>query len=261
MRLLLIDPNTLVLGGAAIFTTLVFFIIIFIFLYQKRHHKYLREKIELKNGFEQELLRTQLETQEQTFNQISEDLHDNIGQLLSSTRMLIGISERSLDVVPDALRTADQTLAQAILDLRMLSKSLNKEWLQQFNLLTNLRVEVERINMSRTVEVKLRHTTTLLPLNRQSQVMLFRVIQEALHNSFRHSEATSIEVEIDVGDHIEVSITDDGRGFLPDATPKDGLGLMSMKHRTQLLGGTIQWHALNPGVQVRIQVPIQIDEV
>ena len=150
-----IDPNLLILGGAAIFSILVCFIIIFIFLYQNRHHRYLREKLELENRFKQEILRTQLETQEDTFHQVGEELHDNIGQLLSSTRMLIGISERSMESVPDTLHTANETLGKAIQDLRMLSKSLNKEWLHQFNLLDNLRAEVERVNISRRVLVLL----------------------------------------------------------------------------------------------------------
>ena len=256
-----ISPEMLIIGGAAIFSILVLFIILFIFFYQKRLHRHYQEKRELHNTYQQEILRTQLETQEMTFHQIGEELHDNIGQLLSSTRMLIGIAERSLENVPKTLKTADQTLAQAIHDLRMLSKSLNKEWLSRFNLLENLQAEVDRINSSKTVGVTLHANKKTIPLNAESRVMLFRIIQEALNNSIKHSRAASIRLDIDMNEHIIVQVRDDGRGMLGDDT-QPGVGLMNMKHRTALLGGTITWTSpAGTGTTVTIQLPIQPEEL
>src|SRR3954471_1551140 len=118
------NPEILIIGGAAIFSVLVFFIIIFIVMYQRRYYRFLREKQQLQNSFQNEILKTQLETQENTFFQIGEEIHDNIGQLLSSTKMMLGLTERSLPSVPDLLRTAQETLGKAISELRALSKSL-----------------------------------------------------------------------------------------------------------------------------------------
>jgi signal transduction histidine kinase len=260
MMYLEVDPNLLILGGAAIFSLLVCFIIIFIFLYQHRHHRYLREKIELENRFKQEILRTQLETQENTFHQVGEELHDNIGQLLSSTRMLIGITERSLPQVPDTLHIANETLGKAIQDLRMLSKSLNKEWLHQFNVLDNLRAEVDRINITRKVRVILQSPVTSLPLNRESQVMLFRIIQEALHNSIKHAEADLINISMTLSENITVTIHDDGNGFQVQHQEPAGVGLLNMKHRTTLLGGTIHWNSSASGTIVTIIIPVQNED-
>src|SRR5580765_112648 len=113
-----IDPEILIVGGAAIFSVLVFFIITFFVLYQRRFYRYLRERQELQNSFQREILKTQLETQENTFYQVGEEIHDNIGQLLSSTKMLLGLTERSLPYIPDPLRTAQETLGKAIAELR-----------------------------------------------------------------------------------------------------------------------------------------------
>ena len=114
----------------------------------------------MENAFQQELLQTQLETQESTFYQISQELHDNIGQLLSSTKLLIGITkmciaQNDFTNVPDTISTAEQTLSKAIQDLRSLSKSLNKEWLHQFNLVENLEEEIKRINAARNIQAEL----------------------------------------------------------------------------------------------------------
>ena len=113
-----INPKVLIIGGAAVFSVLVFFIILFIVLYQRRYYRFLREKQTLHNNFQSEILKTQLETQEETFYQIGEEIHDNIGQLLSSTRLLLGITERSLSSIPDPFKTAQETLGKAILEIR-----------------------------------------------------------------------------------------------------------------------------------------------
>jgi signal transduction histidine kinase len=252
-----VNHELLIIGGATIFSFLVLFIILFIYLYQRRHYRHLRETIEMQSRYQRELLKTQLETQEQTFHQIGEEIHDNVGQLLSSSRMLLGITERSLSSVPDTFKIADQTLAKAMHDLRLLSKSLNKEWLYQFNLLDNLQTEVDRINLARTVQVQMISQVKSLPLMPESQVMLFRVIQEALHNSIKHSEANTIVIRLQLAENIHVSVTDDGKGFSMNEAQRTGIGLLSMNNRTSLLGGTIAWHPSNPGTEVQINIPVQ----
>jgi signal transduction histidine kinase len=258
MYLLDINPKILIVGGAAIFSILVFFIITFIVLYQRRFYKYAREKQDLQNSFQREILKTQLETQEETFHQIGEEIHDNIGQLLSSTKMMLGLTERSLPSVPDLLRTAQETLGKAISELRALSKSLNKEWLHQFNVIQNLETEIDRINSANVLKIELRTTVKLLLLSPEGQVMLFRIIQEALHNSIKHANAKTIQINIKQDDQIRVSVMDDGRGLQDNKEEILGVGIINMKHRTNLLGGTIEWlpGELN-GTEVRIELPIQ----
>jgi signal transduction histidine kinase len=253
-----LHPNVLIVGGAAIFSVLVFFIIIFIVLYQRRYYRFQREKQSLQNSFQSEILKTQLETQEETFYQIGEEIHDNIGQLLSSTKMLLGITERNLPTIPDPFRTAQETLGKAITELRSLSKSLNKEWLHQFNVIQNLETEIERINLANVIQIRLFTSVKLLPLAPEAQVMLFRIIQEAIHNSIKHANAKTLRITIDLNQIILVSIQDDGTGFELQENQQRGVGIINMKHRTTLLGGTIEWKAIpQGGTEVRIFIPIQ----
>ena len=234
------------------------FLLIYISLYNERKRKHFEEKKMMNREFEKQLLQSQLETQEETFQQISQELHDNVGQLLSSTKLLLVITERQLTVVPDTLRTAEETLSKAILDLRSFSKSLNKEWLEQFNLIENLRAETERINTARTINMKLTCTDSYLALKAESQIMLFRIIQEALQNTIKHSEAEQVAIDISQNtDNIIVSITDNGKGFNEKSLPAKGVGLMNMKHRTHLLGGVIEWiSTFNQGTRVLISLPV-----
>jgi signal transduction histidine kinase len=258
MSLADINPRILIIGGAAVFSVLVFFIILFIILYQRRYYRFLREKQTLQNNFQSEILKTQLETQEETFYQIGEEIHDNIGQLLSSTKLLLGITERSLSSIPDPFKTAQETLGKAILEIRSLSKSLNKEWLHQFNLIQNLETEIDRINGSNTVRIQLNTDVKILPLSPESQVMLFRIIQEAMHNCIKHSKAKLLLINININDSIFVSIVDDGSGFEPGQNEYHGVGIINMKHRTSLLGGNIYWKTRQEGgTEVEINLPVQ----
>ena len=84
-------------------------IILFVFLfYQKKRFQHREQLAELQSTIQQELLKTQLETQENTFRQIGEELHDNVGQLLSSTRILLVIAQRSIAEPPDSPANHDR---------------------------------------------------------------------------------------------------------------------------------------------------------
>lgn len=230
-----------------------------LFYYQKRRFAHKKKVLELESLMQQEILRTQLETQEGTFALIGEELHDNIGQLLITAKVLLSITERSLPEVPDTLTTAHQTLAKAIRDLRGLSRALNKEWLAQFNLLENLRTEVERINAARVIEIRVHSTNEYLPLKPESQVILFRILQELLQNSIKHAEASLVQVQIDSDDdYIRIIVKDNGKGMDRESSKAAGLGIGNISKRTKLLGGNVDWiSGVNEGVEVRIDLPVQ----
>ena len=246
------------IAGSIIFVGLSGIVIFVLLFYQKRRFRH-----------EQALLRTQLETREETFLQIGQELHDNVGQLLSTAKILMGITARSMPEVPETLSTATDVVGTAIQDLRSLSRTLNKEWLQQFNIIDNLRQEMDRINASGTITTTLEmvgETLPLsamegetLPLSADDQIMLFRIVQEGLQNAIRHGEACNIRIRITlVQEEVKVTITDDGKGFQEGAVAPGGAGLLNMTHRTRLLGGVIRWSSPEgqKGVQINISIPI-----
>jgi signal transduction histidine kinase len=244
-----------------------FFILVLVAYSNRRKRTYIAERHQLRVTFEQELLRTQLETQEETFSQIGRELHDNVGQLLSSTKLLLGVAERILPEVPEALLTAEETLGKAIQDIRSLSKSLDKEWLHQFNLIDNLRTETERINTGKSLGVALHSSSPALSLEPESQVILFRIIQEGIQNTLKHAQASEMTVGIEEsGTVIRVNISDNGIGFQRAGAASGGvsvhrdkpagMGLTNMTKRTHLLSGSIEWHSPEGrGTEVRIVIP------
>jgi signal transduction histidine kinase len=247
---------SIILGASSILLLITLFIVMLVMAYLKRDLKHLKEKETMEADFEKQLLQSQLETQEETLNQLSIEIHDNVGQLLNSTKLLIGVTQRSLSESPDTLRMADETLGKAIQELRSLSKSLNREWLQQFNFIENLEGEINRINAAKSLEIQLFRPADL-SLKAEAQIILFRIVQELLQNSMKHAQAKNIEINIKQNNEtLSINITDDGTGFDELNTLKS-VGIINIKHRTHLLGGTVQWESsVGTGTSVNIQLPV-----
>lgn len=244
---------------SSVFVLMAVFIIAYILYFNKRKTQFIEERIMMGERFRQQLFQSQIEVQEQTFQQIGKELHDNVGQLLSTAKILLGLTERGMENPPDTLLTAHATLAQAINELRSLSKSLDKEWLEQFSFLDNLRSEISRINIAKVVYAEF-HFADDLPLWSDGQIILFRIVQEAIQNAIKHAHPKTIIIKSGRSESsFRISIADDGKGFGAGQTGA-GQGITNMKHRTVLLGGTIKWDsAPDTGTVVTITLPYKKD--
>jgi len=243
--------------GCTFFLLVAIGIIFLVLIYQKRQLRYMLEKRQLQNQYTEELLKTRLETQEQTLNTLSKEIHDNIGQLLNSSKVLISVAQRRIATPEETLQTANETLEQAIQELRALSKSLSKDWLEQFDFIENLNREAARINAADGIRLSVA-SSTHLTMSKERQLVLFRIVQESFQNALKHSKASNIQITIEQPNgQIEVRIADNGKGFDDSDPAREGFGITNIKLRTALMGGTVQWKPLQPGTEVKIQLPAQ----
>jgi signal transduction histidine kinase len=168
---------------------------------------------------------------------------------------LIGVTERKLINPPETLIIADETLGKAINELRSLSKSLSKEWIQQFNFIENLETEIKRINAAGILQIVL-NKMDQIELDSDKQIILFRIVQEALQNAIKHSGANTINIEIyRLNEKLVTSITDNGKGI--DLNTKKGVGILNIQHRAKLLDGDAVWESIeNKGTTVTIQIKV-----
>lgn len=233
------------------------FLLFYVRLYNERKRNHEEEKQVMKQEFDTQILHAQVEVQEATFSTLGGELHDNIGQLLSSTKMLLGLTERALSPVPDTLLAATETLGKAIHELRALSKSMTREWLEQFDFVDNLRTETQRLNANNLLQVQLSCLPSI-PMTADKQILLFRIVQEAIQNVIRHSGAGLLIMEVSrEGDRLHVSLADNGKGFT-DTGKRSGIGLINMKQRVRVLGGQIEWSSPNGGgTRVFINLPLE----
>lgn len=246
--------------SAIILITVIFIalssgIVLFIIRFKVKQGLHFQEKQKMAEEFSKQLMQSQIEVQEATMSMLGQELHDNICQQISSTKLIVAYTMRRPEETKKMLIEIEGHLGKTINDIRLLTKSMDKEWLEQFNLIANLETEVNRINTSQMLNIKL-DTPNKLPLQTDKQLMLFRIIQEALQNAVRHANASTIEVVINIDyQNVNTLIIDNGRGFTVDVNTT-GLGMRNMKYRTELLKGNIIWTSTAQGSTVNISIPL-----
>ena len=233
--------RTVVLLTAALFAFITGFIIYFVILYREKQLKNKKEQEELQANFQQELLKTQLEVQEQTLNYISTEIHDNITQVLSFVKLTLGNIASGID--DDRKIKVSETrelVSQTITDLRDLSKSLSFEHIASQGLIRTIENERERVNKSGLINISIEQDGNSYSMGEQRELVLFRIFQEALNNTLKYSGARHLKVALEYRtDLFNLTLEDDGAGFLMESLDnKAGSGLRNMKNRAALIGGT-----------------------
>ncbi len=212
------------------------FVIVFFMAFQKRKNKILLEKLEVQKKFEDELIKSKLEIQEQTLKNVSWELHDNIGQLLSTAVMHINILNNSISPGnKEAVEEVRELVGGSLQEIRSLSKTLNNEVIQNIGLEKSIKIELDRFEKLNFLNTKLEVIGEEKPINPKDEIILYRVVQEFFSNTIKHSEATNLGVLLDFGaTHFRIRLSDDGNGYDPK-TVKANSGLLNMKSRADLI--------------------------
>jgi signal transduction histidine kinase len=106
------------------------------------------------------------------------------------------------------------------------------------------------------VVVTLQHPEEL-PIAMDRQMMLFRISQEALQNAIRHGMPSAISIHVETNkETLYISIVDNGKGFNVNDATQEGVGIINIRHRAQLLGGEATWKSSPQGTSVLIQLPM-----
>lgn len=242
-----------VILGSIFFIFLITVIVITAFLYHNRKRAY---QLEVSN-FQNILLRTQLEIQEQTFKTISQEIHDNIGQMLSLAKLNLNTvdleqKEKALNKLSDA----KELVSKAIHDLRDLSKTLNADTIAAVGFVRAVEQELNMIQKAGAIQTKLDVQGQPQRLEPQKELILFRIVQEALHNVLKHAKASNIIVTAQYNNLLLLlQISDNGCGF-ESANDHFGSGLRNIQSRARLIGGELQIRSTkNHGTQIQINIP------
>lgn len=240
-------------------------IIILVLSYQKRQLQYLREKEELKNAYDKGILESRLEIQEQTLRTLAQELHDNIGQMLSVAKFNLHTMDLSKPgILQVKISDTQEIIGQAIQDLRDLSKTMHPDYINDIGLLAAIEKEVAMVQRMEVWEVALDIGGDFFRLQSQQELLLFRIFQEALHNIIKHAAATRIHIIIQANqDNFCMCIKDNGKGF--DVSVQHqigaGLGIRNICNRAALIGATCNLES-DPGngTSIRIDLPRKMPE-
>ncbi|TDX01866.1 sensor histidine kinase [Dinghuibacter silviterrae] len=235
-------------AGSLIFLVLVGILVFVLLFYQKRRFQHARKLLEMEKTYSEAMLLSQLEIREETFRNISQEIHDNIGQVLSFIKLNLNtLNLHGDDRDEDKLRQSRGLLTRAIQDLRDIARTLDTDFIKDMGL-------AEAIEQQLTILGKSFATTYVeegksYRLDVRVELVGFRVVQELLNNIVKHAGASEIGIRIGYGeDQVAVEIRDNGSGFvLEEATPGRGLGLRNMISRMELIRGQIRIDRLPEG--------------
>ena len=219
---------------------LVVFITMIIYRYQQKQNAYFKDIEALKTSHQNTLLQSQLEIQEQTFQNISREIHDNIGQKLTLAKLHLNTLNHA-DTGKTILQVNDSVtmISEAINDLSDLSRSMSSEILLNNGLIKALEFEAGQLIKSAKYKISFSTTGNPIFMDANTELVLFRIVQEALNNIIKHSDATAIDIELHYNcTFLTMTINDNGKGFNAYEN-RFGTGLLNMKKRADMLNGNL----------------------
>lgn len=231
--------STLVLATAVLFAGITGFVIYFIILYRNKQLINKQEQERLQSEFRNEILRAQIEMQEQTLTNISREIHDNITQVLSFVKLDLALTDGMAEPEKQQkINSSRELLSQTIADLRNLSKSLSFEYITVNGLVKTIETEAERINNSGLLRLSISIEGDSYSLGAQRELVLFRIFQEALNNTLKHASAKHLKISLQYFNHLfNLTLEDDGDGFSKKLLySQSGSGLKNMENRAALIG-------------------------
>lgn len=229
-------------------------------LQRRRQLNHQLEKENLEISYQKDLLATRLEVQEQSMTLISEEIHDNVGQLLTMSRTYLSMLKKE-DNHERNQSLIDRTftmISQALTDLRHISHSLNGKLIAEMGLTSFLEKDLEHMTNSLGLKFNLQVIgNEELPLTQEQSLLLYRVIQESIQNVLKHAQATEVIIILNNStDALDVKITDNGKGFDTENINYNSLGLRNMLHRAKLLKGELNLSStIGKGTEVLMHIP------
>lgn len=232
-------------------------IVLFIFQYRKRKIEHGNEKEIMEKNYQQQILTTQLQSQQQTMQFIGREIHDNVGQKLTLASLYAKQLVNNSNTATEKINTIGSIIDESLADLRQLSKSLTNPELANASITQLLHDEAVRINSLGSCLVTVLDNTKQVGVGPAQKNILFRLLQEFIQNSLKHAGCRKINITLQQNDSsFIVTAEDDGQGF-DTLKQTNGQGLANMKRRAEELNAVFSIQSqLGAGTKVIIEIPL-----
>lgn len=252
------DYYLILISAICIILVFILFLISVYFITQKRHLKHQKDVATIKNSYQQALLQTRIEIQEETLKHVAREIHDNIGQVLSFVKLNLSPLKPLTDAEKqEKMDESKELVSHVINDLRNLSKSLSMDHFSSKGLQQMIIADAERLNSTGIFIVNTNIAGEAYALPAQHELILYRIFQESVNNCIKHSGAKNLKISLQYSNELIIlTVEDDGSGFTPDdGAGEGGSGLKNMKSRAALIGAELTLQS-SPGSGCRISVSL-----
>lgn len=236
---------------------LSFFVITLIYKYQGKKQLHYRQLEELKAAYENTLLHSQLEVQEQTFQHIAREIHDNIGQKLTLAKLYLNtIGYDDVEKTRSSVHDSLDLITGSIAGLSDLSRSMGTEIVLTNGLVKAIDLEVEKINKTGLFNCSLVIEGEEIFMNENAEIITFRVVQECINNFIKHAKGTELSILLEYKkEELRLAIKDNGQGF--NVVEKStGSGIANIRKRAQMLHGKLDIQSNKNGTSIILHIPV-----
>lgn len=204
-----------------------------------------------------------IQAQEKERQQIGMELHDNVNQILSASKLYLGMAEDLADNKDKFLQLSDTVrtyINSAITEIRKLSHQLAPSFFKDISLNEVIQSLMVNLEEAQPFKIHLSIDEKANRISKEIQVNIYRIIQEQLNNITKHANAANCWITISTDkDHVILSVQDDGQGFQPRKV-KSGIGLENIKRRSKVFSGDFNLNsAPGKGCEIRVSIPLNAE--
>lgn len=253
--------------GTLAMVMMAFFIISFVLFYQKKRFAEEKKLIEMEKNHSRLLLDTALHSEETERRRIAQDLHDDIGTMLSLTKLSLNQLNKSLGTLTDKdeqiMKKTQSLMEETIIHVRRITRDLVPTTLERFGLTEAIDEFIHKLEEGNYLTITFQPSSEEFPRQGQKiELAVYRIMQELVNNAIKHANCTKIDISLEMNHQfIGLRIADNGIGFNPELMKEqqlEGLGLLGIESRLAILNGTIQYSkAGSGGTSALIMIPIQ----
>jgi signal transduction histidine kinase len=181
-----------------------------------------------------------------------------VNQVLTTTKLYLELSQASPEMKDEMILKASKNIVNVINEIRQLSRSLMNPSIDDLGLMDAINDLIDSVNATKKIFVKLKMASNLEQvLSPYNKLMVYRILQEALNNAMKHSNASNVLIHIKKKEkNIDIIVKDNGIGF-NIATVKKGMGLKNIQNRVYLVNGHLKIDsAPGNGCTLDIQIPL-----
>ncbi len=246
----------------AFILVMVVFIIMILVLLQKKQKGYHSDLKAVKYFYDKELYKAQLEIQEQTFLEISREIHDNVGQFLSLAKLgLATLDIKRPEEAIEGINEISEILEKALEDLRDMSRAMNPDIIRKGGLKKAIEMQVGFLQRGGKYHVTFDIIGDYKSISEKKEIILFRILQEAVNNIIRHAAASDIIILLcSIKEELQLFIQDNGKGFdtkFPYSPSRKIGGISNMNQRARLIDGRFDIEsAIGKGTKITVTTPV-----
>jgi signal transduction histidine kinase len=226
-----------------------------------------RHRLKAKQAIQDEIIRQErlrsqsiIRSQEDERSRVSRELHDSLGQMLSAARLNLAAIENKNGSDTAEFKKVLSMIDESCIEVRNISYDLMPALLVRAGLISAVEELAVKIGASSKLEVFVDYDENIPRMSDETEINLFRIIQELLNNIIKYAQSTQVHIQFSINDiMLSILIEDNGKGFDKNILQiSKGNGWHNIQSRLELLAGTIEIDSrLGNGTVVHIEVPVK----